>query len=204
MRRLCSVLVVGVLLASTVALFGAPAWAMAPSQQDPANGRASVEFTVAPRAAPTIGDLVTWDYVVENDTSFRVQRIVISDDLEGQICFIEALPARETKTCSVVTVASARSYDATATMTGRSVTLSGEVIREIEVSVIRSYVVDENSAAPADLAFTEPPTLPDGSSPAWPVDRWGPWVVVALMAAGIVVAAFRLQPEPEKARGSRS
>lgn len=196
-----SALVAVVILASLLVTAGATAVGLPARQDAPAAGRASVEFTVVPRTDPAVGDLITWDYTIYNHTSFALENIVITDELEGQVCYIDVLGADTSRTCFVVTLAGASGYEATANVVGTSVAADGAVIREIEAELTRVYEVHENPNAPEDLAFTDE-RPGDRADPSWPIDRWAPWAVVSVIAAGVLLAAFRLQPEPEKARSS--
>ena len=202
MRLMGAALVLFVTVMS-VALGAGASVSAAPMQSDATQaGPGSIEFTVTPRGEPTVGDLMTWDYEIVNNTSFRLEDVVVTDELEGQICFVKIIAASASRSCSVVTVAGPTSYESATKVRATSVTIDGEFVRLVEAELVRNYQVRDAGTAPADLAFAEGTEVED-SSPAWPIDRWAPWAVIGVFAAGIAVAAFRLQPEPEQARNSR-
>jgi len=65
-----------------------------------------------------VGDAVTWTYVVSNDGNVALTNVVVSDDVEGEICTVATLDVGASETCSLTGVAVAGDYVNTATVTG--------------------------------------------------------------------------------------
>lgn len=162
-----------------------------PRQDQPAPERAGLEFRVGPREQPTVGALVTWDYTVTNLSEVAFTDLVIDDAREGRVCLVANLAIGESRTCSLPTMAGITGYETTASATGTPVGPDGSALTPVIAKVKRTYFVVETTTPPEDLAFSDPPPLPNGTSPAWPIDRWGPYAIAMLIAAAVVTNLTR-------------
>lgn len=180
--------IVAVALALTAAMALLIESAGAQDQSELMDG-STLEFTVGPREQPTVGALVTWDYEVANKSNFRFGDLVVEDAREGRVCLIALLEPGQTRTCSLPTMAGVVGYETTAAVTGTPITSDDSTWPPVTAEVKRSYFVLEDPAPPDDLAFSAPPPLPNGTVPAWPVDRWAPYAVAmaVIIATGVTV-----------------
>jgi len=80
---------------------------------------AAIEVVKTTSAATfTVGDPVTWTYVVTNTGNVGLTSVPVVDDIEGPICEIAALAVGESETCIKNGIAVRGLYENTATATG--------------------------------------------------------------------------------------
>jgi len=66
------------------------------------------------------GETVTWTYIVTNLGNIDVQNVIVTDDMEGEICQISTIAPGETESCTQTGVAQARQYGNLATAIGQA------------------------------------------------------------------------------------
>jgi len=64
----------------------------------------------APGPSITVGDPVTWTYVVTNTGSVDLTGVIVSDDILGEVCTIGNLAIGDSETCELVGVAALGQY----------------------------------------------------------------------------------------------
>ncbi|TDT16750.1 putative repeat protein (TIGR01451 family) [Ilumatobacter fluminis] len=64
-----------------------------------------VDADEAPGPVVPIGDVVVWEYVVTNTGNVALTNVVVTDDLEGEICVIDLLLVGASETCELTSFA---------------------------------------------------------------------------------------------------
>ncbi|MCH2081056.1 MAG: hypothetical protein MK226_01635, partial [Saprospiraceae bacterium] len=77
---------------------------------------------------PNDGATINWEYVVTNDGTLDLSNVVVTDDIEGQVCVIPFLAAGDSFTCNLSGDAQLGQYENIATATGQPVDTNGNSI----------------------------------------------------------------------------
>jgi len=168
----------------------------------------------APGPSITVGEAVTWTYVVTNTGEIDLVGVVVTDDLLGGVCTIASLAIGASETCELMGVAVAGQYKNVGTATVGDTTLSDSdpshyFGQEVAASAtIGDFVwndVDgdgiqdsgEKGIAGAKVRLT----LPDGTTAEAVTNANGLYLFSGL-EAGMYVAELILSSIPEPAEGS--
>ncbi len=95
--------------------------------------------------ALAVGDTVTWTYVVTNDGDVDLQDIVVTDNIEGEICVIPALAPGASDTCTATGIAVEGQYANEATASGT--TEAGQLVEDSDPSHYIASIVDPGNPA---------------------------------------------------------
>ena len=114
-------------------------------------------------AGPNVpfGDPVVFTYAVTNTSAFPIVDVVVTDDIEGEICTIELLAVDETKTCEFETTAGLGAYENNSDVAGQPVDDAGNPVGPVVTDVDPSHHFGECAEV------IEGPALWKGAETIW-------------------------------------
>jgi len=112
-----------------------------------------------PGTGPTllIGDAVTWTYVITNTGNVDLVNVVVSDDIEGPVCTIDALAVDEIRTCELSGTADTTLYANTGSVVARPAydPVDGPEVTDTDPSRYTASQPDPIPASLGNLAFED-------------------------------------------------
>lgn len=140
------------------------------------------------RAEVVTGAPVEWTYDVTNTGNTALQAVVVTDDIEGEVCVLPTLDVGQTTRCSLVGIAGSADYVNVATASGNPVVNPAVTVTSTNDS---SYVVV--APTPTPTATPVPPTATPVPPTATPVP---PTPVPTPTATPPVVVSPSVTPTP--------
>jgi len=105
------------------------------------------------------GDLVTWTYTAENTGNVDLADVVVTDNIEGDVCTIPFLPVGTSATCNLSGIATEGLYSNLGTVTGTPVDENGDPIVDENGDPIDDVTDEDPSHYDAEDDFIADPSI---------------------------------------------